>query len=185
MKVVDEPIILLIYVESDLDPKSTTASIGFFTRDPIGPSDGWGLYVSYFAQNCSKLDPTGNETMAAPVVVCTVATAGGVTIGGCVAAVPIGGPIGVGVGVCIYKCPVVGTQTMCQPLMTRVCYYFCPVKHPPVKTGPARDKCVDACDKDYEEDGEQCRNLRDPAGRARCWAQLAEELARCIKKCPD
>ena len=36
MKVVGEPIILLTDVESDFDPKSTTASIGFLTRDPIG-----------------------------------------------------------------------------------------------------------------------------------------------------
>ena len=52
------------------------------------------------------------------------------------------------------------------------------VDFPITKSSPERIDCIDACDKVYEEDGEQCRNLRSPAGRARCWKQLAEERVR-------
>ena len=59
MKVVGEPIILLTDVESDFDPNSTTASIGFLTRDPIGYASGRLLYEYVRSRVHRATDPSG------------------------------------------------------------------------------------------------------------------------------
>ena len=59
MKVVGEPIILLTDVESDFDPNSTTASIGFLTRDPIGYVDSRNLYQALLWNPLVKMDAMG------------------------------------------------------------------------------------------------------------------------------
>jgi hypothetical protein len=54
---VDVPVFSETSGIANLNPPSTTTSIGFLTRDPIGYHDGWNLYQNYFL--VSKKDPSG------------------------------------------------------------------------------------------------------------------------------
>ncbi len=55
--IVDVPVISLCCDESNLGPPSTTATIGFLTRDPIGYLAGFGLYR--LCIGASFVDPSG------------------------------------------------------------------------------------------------------------------------------
>lgn len=115
MKVVDEPIILLTDVESDFDPKSTTASIGFFTRDPIGfEGSEWNLYE--FCDG-SPLDHTDAHGMQA--VNCNAKSAD------CIA----------GAGV---------NDDWCKGRIKPLCFTYCVLllRQPPWSKNPVKDGCL-------------------------------------------
>ena len=61
--ITDLPIISLFNIESDTEPPSTTTSIGFLTRDPIGYADEENLYQFVKGNSLNALDPSGLLTI--------------------------------------------------------------------------------------------------------------------------
>ena len=48
---------------------------------------------------------------------------------------------------------------------------------------PDRNKCIDDCDDEMESNGDRCRRMKSKVARERCWREVNEENARCIKAC--
>ena len=165
--------------------RSYNPSLGrWLTRDPIGfRGSPWDLYEYVESNPLNVIDPSGLLYVPPPPLVGTphvLVFTGGVAVGYTVS-VPFWHWV---YGPTIYN-PKLVPKPLPRPKPGPRIPYFPPNTNCPPKNSDKRDECLDDCDKVYEEDGEQCRNLRDPGGRARCWAQLAEELARCIKNCPE
>jgi len=59
--IIEVPNLSLVSVDIGNRQPSTTTTIGFFTRDPIGYADGWNLYPAKFI--VSRVDPSGRKVV--------------------------------------------------------------------------------------------------------------------------